>query len=255
MSGLQFGLLVDFARSEWSDDVFREFVDSWKSVFTSPTCKAVQAYAFDRSIVEVRTVPISKNFKVSIDDKVKRRLLILKLQVSAVRYEVTLHKDISCLSTSLRPERSIFPEGHRLLGYALSRKPPPPPYALPSKATGFSIEEFEFAEQRITALQIRSDALTQRLALTQASEQSAKASILSVTAALETERARSENFQIVIAHLQASADDASAKFKKLHELNLELQLDLDGLLSTQGGRVIERSELRSARRRSRSPRR
>jgi hypothetical protein len=255
MSGLQFGLLVDFARSEWSDDVFREFVDSWKSVFTSPTCKAVQAYAFDRSIVEVRTVPISKNFKVSIDDKVKRRLLILKLQVSAVRYEVTLHKDISCLSTSLRPERSIFPEGHRLLGYALSRKPPPPPYALPSKATGFSIEGFEFAEQRITALRIQSDALTQRLALTQASEQSAKASILSVTAALEAERARSEDFQIVIAHLQASADDASAKFKKLHELNLDLQLDLDGLLSTQGGRVIERSELRSARRRSRSPRR
>jgi hypothetical protein len=27
VSGLQFGLLVDFARSQWSDDVFQEFVD------------------------------------------------------------------------------------------------------------------------------------------------------------------------------------------------------------------------------------
>ena len=250
MSGLQFGLLVDFARSGWSDDVFQEFVDSWKSVFTSPTCKAVQAYAFDRSIVEVRTVPISKKNKVSIDDKVKRRLLILKLQVSAVRYEVTLHKDISCLSTSLRPERSIFPGV-----FVALPQPLPPPSELPSEASGFSIEGFGFAEQRITALRIESDALTQRLASTQASEQSAKASILSVTAALEAERARSEDFQTVNAQLQASADNANAKFKRVHEINLDMQLDLDWLLATQGGRVIERSELNSARRRSRSPRR
>ena len=255
MSGLQFGLLVDFARSQWSDDVFQEFVDSWKSVYTSPTCKAVQAYAFDRSIVEVHNEPVAKSFKANIFDKVKRRLLMLKLQVSAVRYEVKMHKDIACLSMSLRPERSIFPEGHRLLGYALSRKPLPPPSALPSEATGFSIEGFGFAEQRITALRIQSDALTQRLASTQASEQSAKASILSVTAALEAERARSEDFQTVNAQLQASADNANAKFKRVHEINLDLQLDLDWLLSTQGGRVIERSELNSARRRSRSPRR
>ena len=66
MCGQQFGLLVDFARSEWSDDVFQEFVDSWKSVFTSPTCKAVQAYAFDRSIVEVRTLPLSKILKLAL---------------------------------------------------------------------------------------------------------------------------------------------------------------------------------------------
>lgn len=255
MCGQQFGLLVDIARSEWSDDVFQEFVDSWKSVYTSPTCKAVQAYAFDRSIVEVHSEPVAKSFKANIFDKVKRRLLMLKLQVSDVRYEVKMHKDIACLSMSLRPERSIFPEGHRLLGYDLNRKTHTPNSALPSEAIGFSIDGFGFEEERITALRIQSDALTQRLASTQASEQSAKASILSVTAALVAERARSENFQDVIAHLQASADDANAKFKKLHELNLDLQLNLDGLLSMQGGRVIERSELNSARRRSRSPRR
>jgi hypothetical protein len=255
MNGQYVGLLVDFARSEWSDDVFQEFVDSWKSVFTSPTCKVVQAYAFDRSIVEVRTVPISKNFKNSIDDKVKRRLLILKLQVNAVRYEVSLHKDISCLSTSLRPERSIFPAGHRLLADALFRKNPPPPFALPSKATGVSIEGFEFAEQRFTALQIQFDALTQSLALTQASEQSAKASIFSVSEALAAERALRKKFQMVIAHLQTTADDSDAKIKKMHALNFDLQLDLDGMLSKQSGRVIERSGLSSARRRSRSARR
>jgi hypothetical protein len=251
MSGLQFGLLVDFARSGWSDDVFQEFVDSWKSVYTSPTCKAVAAYAFDRSIVEVRTVPIPHSgVKANIYDKVKRRLMILKLQVAAVRYEVTLHKDIACLSTSLRPERSIFPGV-----FVALRQPLPPPSELPSEASGFSIEGFGFAEQRITALRIRSAALTQRLASTQASEQSAKASYLSVSAALEAERARSEHFQLLVSQLQASGDDARAKFNKVSELNHDLQLDLDWLLATQGGRVIERSELHSARKRSRSPRR
>ncbi len=99
MSGPQFGLVVDFARSGWSDEVFQEFVNSWKSVYASHSCKAVAAYAFDRSIVEVRTPPIppSHVLKSNTYDKVKRRLMILKLQVAAVRYEVTLLKDITCL--------------------------------------------------------------------------------------------------------------------------------------------------------------
>ena len=132
MSGPQFGLVVDFARSGWSDGVFQEFVDSWKSVYGSPTCKAVAAYAFDRSIVEVRTVPIPHSgVKANIYDKVKRRLLFQGLQVADVRYEVTLYKDIVCLSACLRPKKRIFPgvfvplpQPHRGAERARERNPP-----------------------------------------------------------------------------------------------------------------------------------
>jgi hypothetical protein len=248
MSGPQFGLVVDFARSGWSDGVFQEFVDSWKSVYGSPTCKAVAAYAFDRSIVEVRTPPIprSHGLKANIYDKVKRRLLFQGLQVADVRYEVTLYKDIVCLSACLRPEKRIFPGVF---------EPLPQPSELPSKASGCHPQASGFAEQRITALRIRSAALTQRLAFTQASEQDAKASYHAVLAALEAERARSEHLQLLVLQLQASGDDARARIKNVSELNLNLQLDVEWFLATRGTVVIERSELHSAQKSSTSPRR
>ena len=42
VSGLQFGLLVDFARSQWSDDVFQDFVDSRKTARQATHCLALR---------------------------------------------------------------------------------------------------------------------------------------------------------------------------------------------------------------------
>jgi hypothetical protein len=256
MSGPQFGLVVDFARSGWSDEVFQEFVNSWKSVYASHSCKAVAAYAFDRSIVEVRTPPIppSHVLKSNTYDKVKRRLRYQGLKGADVRYEVTQVKNIKCLSTALRQETRIFPGVIEPLPEPLP-EPLRESFELPSLASWGRPHASGFADRRITALRIRADALTKRVALTQASEQEAKESYHAVLAALEAERARSEHLQLSVSQLQASGDAARTTMRNVCDLNRDLQLDVDWFLETKDTFVIERSELHSARKSSTSPRR
>jgi hypothetical protein len=81
MSGPQFGLVVDFTRSGWSDGVFQEFVKQWKSGYASPTSKAVAAYVFDRT----RPIPTSHVIKTYISDKVKRRLKCQRMVIADVK--------------------------------------------------------------------------------------------------------------------------------------------------------------------------